>query len=97
MAQVEQVTAEQAVLRVPDLGTLGLAAVADVSALVMAFDERFGSNVAMKITDGGRHVWTGPGTVRSVELIRSEPRQAIIGVGFRRALREADLAEMARR
>ena len=94
VARTEHFTSDQAMLRVTDLSLLELPDVEDVAALVVALDQAYGSNIAIKITDGDRHVWTGPCTVRSVELIRSDPPQALIGVGFRRALRSAELQQM---
>ena len=57
----EAVTAQGVQLRVPDRATLTLKGGAtDVASTILALDDAYGTDVAVKLVDGPTHLWTGP-------------------------------------
>ena len=92
----DSISADRAVLRIPDVSRLDLRReVNDVSTLVVALDAAYGSRVAVEIRDEGEHVWIGSAHIRSVELIEGQPRQALLGVAFNKKLGPAEVLDLA--
>lgn len=61
----------------------------NVAAVVTALDKAYGSNVLLRIVDGGEDLWAGPAEVKEVDVT---PEPGIrIGLSFGRELRTEEL------
>lgn len=93
-AVTEAVSQKCAVLRIRNIDQLvGAEAAEGVSKFVMAFDAMYGEELSLRIMDGTRHLWSGPATVRCMELPPEAPGTALLTVAYSRKLRPAELRE----
>lgn len=78
-------------IRLTDLGDLGFREPPQtVAEVIVALDQHFGERLALKLSDGAEHLWSGPTRVAQVELPPDRPGQAIVDLGFERPLRPAE-------
>ena len=66
----------------------------DATAIALAVTARFGDEVAVKLTDGPKHVWSGHARVHGVELPSHQGAGLLITLTFRRPLPSAELGRM---
>ena len=62
-----------------------------VGPLVIAFYETYGQLVTLKVKQGPKHLWTGPVRIQDVALATDAPDALLLGFGFGRHLRPAEL------
>lgn len=94
--ELDGVTCEGAVLRVPDVSQLELDGnVSDVTRFVIAFDEAYGTIVRLRAVAGNDDLWQGPVHVRQVELPPKLEGQAVLSVAFEEMLPEALVADLS--
>jgi hypothetical protein len=91
LAAAESVTSQGVQLRVMDRGALTLKGGADVASTIVALDEAYGTDVALKLVDGPTHLWTGPARIEEVEVPPNAPKELSMWLAFARALRPAEL------
>ncbi len=94
--ELDGVTAEGAVLRIPDLTALDLDGdVSDVTRFVIAFDEAYGTEITLQALAGSTDLWKGRVQLREVELPPRLEGSAVLTVAFERELSDALVSDMS--
>ena len=91
LASAETVNAQGVQLRVMDRGSLTLRGGSDVASVIVALDEAYGTDVALKLVDGPTHLWTGPARIEEVEVPAQTPNELSLWLAFARTLRPAEM------